>query len=103
MTVKVTTEERLVGDNEYVTVDMTDLLATGETITGTPTLTASNALVTVQGGTVAVSGDGKSISARFLHNGAGTTRVDISCGTTLSGVVKKTYFFFKTYEPPPAV
>lgn len=95
-------EERLVGTNDFVTIDMSDLLADGETITGTPTLTPSNAYVALVAGTVAVSVDGLSISARFLHSSAGTTRVDISCNTSLSSVVKKSYFTFVTFEPPPA-
>jgi hypothetical protein len=93
-------EERLIGTNDFITIDMTDNLATGETIAGSPTLTPANALVSVVGGTVVVSGDGKSISARFLHSGEGYTRVDISCSTNLSSVVKKSYFIILTYAPP---
>lgn len=93
-------EERLIGTNDFITIDMSDLLAEGETITGSPVLTASNACVTVVGGTVAVSGDGTAISARFLHNTAGETRIDISCTTTLSGVVKKSYFTLVTFDAP---
>lgn len=96
-------EERLVGTNDFVTIDMSELLATGETITGTPALTPSNAYVSLEAGTVAVSVDGRAISARFLHSAPGITRIDISCGTSLSGVAKKSYFTFLTFEPPPAV
>lgn len=98
-----TVEERLTGTADYVTIDMSYLLGEGEEITGTPTLTPSNEHVSFVPGTAAVSPDGTEISACFLHASAGTTRVDISCSTNLSSVVKKSYFTFVTFDPPPAV
>ncbi len=92
---------RETGTNDFITVDMTDELSSGETISGTPTLTPSNGNVSLVGGTVAVSSDGLAISGRFLHNSAGFTRVDITCSTSISGVVKKSYFIIRTVDAPP--
>jgi hypothetical protein len=92
--------ERLIGTNDFITIDMTDNLSTGETISGVPTLTPTNSAVEVVAGTVAVSADGKFISARLNHVAAGLTRVDISCNTNLSGVVKKSFISVKTFYPP---
>jgi hypothetical protein len=96
----VNTVERQIGTNDFISIDMTSNLAPGETISGTPTLNPNNAGVSLVVGTVAVSGDGKFISARFLHNSEGYTRVDISCDTTVASVVKKSYFVIKTYVAP---
>lgn len=96
-------EERYVGTNDFVTIDMAHLLAVGEELTGTPTFSLSNGHVTFESGTAAVSEAGTEISGRFNHLSAGVTRVDITCSSTLSGVVKKAYFFFRTFEAPLVV
>lgn len=92
--------ERLVDTNDFITIGLSRNLSTGETISGTPTVTANNSAVAVIPGTISVSSDGKSISARFRHDAAGTTRIDLSFNTNLSGVVKKSYIIIDTVYPP---
>ncbi len=90
--------ERLIEANDFIPVDVSPLLSSGESISGVPTLTPSNALVSLVNGTVSASGG--TINARFLHNGEGMTRVDIAFGTNISGVQKRGYFFINTVTPP---
>lgn len=91
--------ERITGSIDVVTMDMSHLLGEGETISGTPTIQLSNALVSLVSGSTAVNADGDAISARFNHAQAGDTRVDITYATNLAPT-KKAYFVFVTYDPP---
>ena len=91
--------ERSVGAIRYVTVDLTDDLAPGETLTGTPAFTSENSYVTIDAGTPAVSTDGRMISARFTHVAAGKTRIDYTVSTTVPTETLKGWFVFITVSP----
>ncbi len=69
--------ERNVGASAYIAVDMTEFLATGQTISSATWTPHDLTMMTLVGGTPAVDNTLKQISAKFNHLLAGKVRIEV--------------------------
>ncbi len=84
---------RYIGEARFVTVDLSDDLATGQTVSSA-TWTPESAATTYTASSAAVSSSGKEISAKFTAVAAGFIRVDISatCINPSETIITAIYF-----------
>ena len=92
--------ERSVASSTYIAIDLTDFLATGETISNAVWTPHDAALTTLVGGTPAVDNTLHQVSAKFNYLTAGRARIEVVVTTANPTETHVVWVLVQQYAPP---
>lgn len=92
--------ERSVGSSTYIAIDLTDFLASGETISNATWTPHDPTMTTLVGGTPAMDNTLHQISAKFNYLTAGAARIEVVVTTATPTETHVIWVLVQQHDPP---